>query len=422
MIHVFMFAFGLAGGGFLMYLILLAKSHAVYAEKRKQDETRSKLREAVEKVKTRTAELEKREAEFSTRQKLESSQLLSNQEAFAAKAVSYNELEVENTLLKRDLRNLDIQVRKVELDRDLQKQAQETLDQRCGELGSRYLKENIKWIGSSLSTNNFVNCKQRLLDVIERCRGLGQAVSAEEEASLIGDLKTEFERMVRAEFEREEQARIRAQIREEEKLKREIDRELKQLERERAAIQAALEKALAEAQDQHSAEIERLKARLAEAEAKQQRAISQAQLTKAGHIYVISNIGSFGDDVFKIGMTRRLEPQDRVRELGDASVPFPFDIHMMISCLDAPKLENALHRAFHKSRLNKMRPRKEFFRANIEAIRKIVLENHGEVQYVADPEALEYRQSTTMSEEDSEYIEEVYEAAEESGEPTRDAN
>ena len=122
----------------------------------------------------------------------------------------------------------------------------------------------------------------------------------------------------------------------------------------------ALQKALAEAADEHSEEVERLKARLAEAVAKSQRTIAQAQLTKAGYIYVISNIGSFGQDVYKVGMTRRLEPLDRVRELGDASVPFSFDIHMMIACDDAPALENALHHALHKTRLNKLNLRKEF--------------------------------------------------------------
>jgi len=180
------------------------------------------------------------------------------------------------------------------------------------------------------------------------------------------------------------------------------------LEREREAIRAALAKALAEASDQHSAEVERLRARLAEAEERAKRAISQAQLTKAGHVYVISNIGSFGDGIFKIGMTRRREPKERVHELCGASVPFPFDVHMMISCNDAPSLENALHRAFHKHRVNKANPRKEFFKVGLPEIHKIVTENHGEVQYIADAEALEYRQSMSMSEEDSEFIDNVY--------------
>ena len=107
---------------------------------------------------------------------------------------------------------------------------------------------------------------------------------------------------------------------------------------------------------------------------------------------------------------------DRVRELGDASVPFPFDVHMMISSDDAPTLENELHRALHKTRLNRVNPRKEFFRSDIEAIRKVVETNHGEVQYVADSEALEYRQSVSMSDEDSEYLESIHDSLKEDDE------
>jgi hypothetical protein len=166
--------------------------------------------------------------------------------------------------------------------------------------------------------------------------------------------------------------------------------------------------------------VELLKAKLADAEERAQRAISQAQLTKAGHVYVISNIGSFGEDVFKIGMTRRLEPQDRIRELGDASVPFPFDVHMMISADDAPSLENALHRELHKLRLNKINPRKEFFKIDIESIRRIVEAHRGEVQYVADAEALEYRQSLEMTDEDQDFIEHVYDELDEEDEREAD--
>jgi len=107
-------------------------------------------------------------------------------------------------------------------------------------------------------------------------------------------------------------------------------------------------------------------------------------------------------------MTRRLEPTERVRELSSASVPFPFDVHMMVSCDDAPALENALHRAMHKHRLNKMNPRKEFFRADIEDICSLVEKNHGEVQYVVNPEALQYRQSLEMTDEDVDFVESVY--------------
>jgi hypothetical protein len=331
---------------------------------------------------------------------------------FNARKISYKELQEENGMLKRDVGNMEISRRRMELDGELLRRAQESLDRRGKELGERFLKDNVKWIGASLTANNFIACKQRLQAVIEWCRGIGLSIPEQEEAGLLANLKAEFERLVRAAVEREEQARIKAQIREEQALQKEVDRELKQWERERAAIQAALDQALADAKNQHTAEVERLQARLAEAEAKAQKAISQAQLTKAGNVYVISNIGSFGEGVFKIGMTRRLEPLDRVRELGDASVPFPFDVHMMIASQDAPALETALHQTFHKSRMNKVNPRKEFFRVDLAEITRIVEKNHGEVQHTADAEALEYRQSLTISEDDQEYIENVYQEME----------
>jgi len=409
MAYTVLFLIGLVIGAGSVFAILIERQRRVNQQKKEQEAKEKTIRETIQALKAQREELTHREVTLKDRQgKLD------------AQVVSYSELQEENAILKRDLQNIDVNLRKLQIDRDAQRQNQEELDARAKELGGRYLKENIKWLGTSLSQNNYAACKKRLLDVIERCRGIGFAIPSEEEAGYLADLKAEYERVVRAAFEREEQARIRAQIREEQKREREIEQELKRLDRERAAIQAALDKALAEAKDIHSNEIEQLRARLAEAEAKAQRTKSQAEMTKSGHVYVISNIGSFGNDVFKIGMTRRLEPEIRVRELSDASVPFSFDVHMMISCDDAPSLENALHRAFHKLRLNKTNPRKEFFRTDIEAIRKVVEEHHGEVQYVANAEALEYNQSMAMSDEDSEFVEAVYNAAEEESEPVAD--
>lgn len=358
------------------------------------------------------ARLHSERTAFTREMKEQSQRLKADRAEFDARTVSYDERRNENMILKRDLRNIDVAVSKAQLDRELQRQTQETLDERSKELASRFLKDNVKWIASILTPSNFVACKQRLLNVIAWCREIAFEISAEQEAAFVADLKQEFEKIVRAAFEREEQARIKARMREDQLLKREIDRELKQLDRERLAIQAALDKALAEAKDQHSAQIVELRARLAEAEAKSQKAISQAQLTKAGNVYVISNLGSFGADVFKIGMTRRLEPLERVRELGDASVPFPFDVHAMIACDDAPTLENALHRKLHKRRMNKINPRKEFFKTNFESILEVVREHHGEIQYAADPEALEYRQSLDISDEDQEFIKAVFDRVE----------
>jgi len=112
------------------------------------------------------------------------------------------------------------------MDRDKQQEQHETLEQRVVELGSRYLKENVKWLSTSLTPNNFAICKTRLLKVLERCRDIGFDDAADQEIVLVEDLKEEYEKVVRAAFEREEQARIRAQIREEQVREREIEREL----------------------------------------------------------------------------------------------------------------------------------------------------------------------------------------------------
>lgn len=395
--YVVMTLLGMACGGVCVFMTLESKRKRLEEQARLQEEQVQRTREALQEISKSRADLDK-----------QSARLTAAQAEFKAKTISYQELQNENAILKRDLKNSEVQMRKLQLDREAQKQSQAALDQRGQELGSRYLKDNVRWISTSLTPNNFANCSQRLKKVVEACREIGLDVSAREESALLSDLKTEYERAVRAALEREEQARLKAQIREEQQLEKEREREINQAERERAAVQAALDKALAETKDQHSAELERLRARLAEAEAKAQRAISRAQMTKSGHVYVISNIGSFGENIFKIGMTRRLEPQDRIKELGDASVPFPFDVHMMISSNDAPTLENALHRALHKYRINKTNPRKEFFKISVETICQIVEKHHGKVDYIADAEALEYRQSLSMSEDEQEYIENVY--------------
>jgi uncharacterized surface protein with fasciclin (FAS1) repeats len=203
--------------------------------------------------------------------------------------------------------------------------------------------------------------------------------------------------------DQEEQRRIREQIREEEKARKEFERAMKEAEKEEESIKKAIdrvlrdtEKATAEQRAQYESQLALLTEKLRVAEEKNQRALSMAQQTRAGHVYVISNVGSFGEQVLKIGMTRRLEPLDRVRELGDASVPFPFDVHAMIYSEDAPSLEKSLHTHFIKEQVNKINPRKEFFRADIKWIREAI-ENLGvNASWTMTAEAREYRESLAL--------------------------
>lgn len=214
--------------------------------------------------------------------------------------------------------------------------------------------------------------------------------------------------------EQEEQRQIREQMREEERALRELEKAQKEAEEEELRYQEALDKARHEvesatgkAQEKLLRQIEELQNRLVEAEDNKKRAVSQAQMTKSGHVYVISNIGSFGEDVYKIGMTRRLEPMDRVKELGDASVPFPFDVHAMIFCENAPELETRLHQRFNVKRVNKENERKEFFRVTLDeiviAVREIDQELKtckSEVKFTKIAEATDYRKTLARERED----------------------
>ena len=120
---------------------------------------------------------------------------------------------------------------------------------------------------------------------------------------------------------------------------------------------------------------------------------------RAGYVYIISNIGAFGENVYKIGMTRRLDPQDRVDELSDASVPFNFDVHAMIFSDDAPALENALHKAFESRKLNMVNQRREFFNVTLDEIKEVVRKNFDKtVEFVDTPNAEQYRVSLKMKE------------------------
>lgn len=193
----------------------------------------------------------------------------------------------------------------------------------------------------------------------------------------------------------------RRHLREEAQALKELKREKEQAEKDAAKAKAAIEKneaALAKAKSEEQtnrllAQIEELKTALLRAEERRERAQSMAQQTRCGYVYIISNIGSFGEGVYKIGMTRRVNPIDRVDELGDASVPFRFDVHAMIYTEDAPGLESTLHQKFHERRLNLDNYRKEFFRVPLNEIREEVERMGIVTTWVETPKAEQWRSS-----------------------------
>ncbi|RBO90535.1 DUF4041 domain-containing protein [Pseudochrobactrum asaccharolyticum] len=197
-------------------------------------------------------------------------------------------------------------------------------------------------------------------------------------------------------LEREEKTEASRLAREEQKLIRDMER----AEEEEARYLRLLDKAKKEAEksvgpklDAYNEQIKMLESDFAEAHARFERAQAMAERTRSGYVYIISNIGSFGDDVIKIGLTRRLDPMDRVREFGDASVPFVFDTHAVIYSDDAPALERALHGEFERTRVNAQNYRKEFFRASLDDVEKAVKRLAPEASFFKDVEAQDYRET-----------------------------
>ncbi|HDM8048787.1 TPA: DUF4041 domain-containing protein [Vibrio fluvialis] len=220
------------------------------------------------------------------------------------------------------------------------------------------------------------------------------------------ECKLQYQYTLKKQEEVAEQKLIKEQIREEQRAVKEFEKAIADAEKEEKMYRNLLDKAqreLAKATDQDRTEMEQriviLEQQLAEAEAKEERAKSMAEQTRKGHVYVISNIGSFGEDVYKIGLTRRLEPMDRVKELGDASVPFPFDVHAMIYTDDAPALETALHREFNSKRVNAVNLRKEFFNVDLASIQEAVEKIAGiEAEFKMTALAEDYYESLRLSE------------------------
>lgn len=207
--------------------------------------------------------------------------------------------------------------------------------------------------------------------------------------------------------EKEEQKEIRARMREEAKLQKEIEETRKKIAKEQSHYQNALshiEQQIETANEADRVELlkkkEQIVNELSEIDKSMKDIDYRAANARAGYVYIISNVGSFGENVYKIGMTRRLEPMDRVDELGDASVPFNFDVHAMIFSDDAPSLEAALHKAFEDRKVNMINTRREFFNVTLDEIEEVVKKNYDKtVEFTRLAPAEQYRESLKIKEQ-----------------------
>ncbi|SCU49066.1 DUF4041 domain-containing protein [Staphylococcus aureus] len=275
----------------------------------------------------------------------------------------------------------------------------------------RSFNTECDYLFSSLTSKNYENHHKKIIRSFETLNKIYKVDNVEitrkylqiklEKLNLIN------ERAIKIEQEKELQREIKEQMKEEEKVRRELELEEKKIEKEERQFGneiKSLFKRLEKSQHDVEKELYADKIRELEEKVKQleedKKDVENRKLnTRAGYVYVISNIGSFGEGVYKIGLTRRLEPYDRVKELGDASVPFEFDVHAMIFSDDAPTLESILHRHFRDRELNKVNHRKEFFRVDIDEIEEVVKNNHNNtVEFTKIPVAEQYWESQNISE------------------------
>ncbi|WP_428308884.1 DUF4041 domain-containing protein [Lacipirellula sp.] len=260
---------------------------------------------------------------------------------------------------------------------------------------------------SKVKYNNAAALETRIERAFDQINKLGKTkritLSSAYQQLKLQELYLSHEYQEKKQEEKEQQRQIREQLREEEKVAREIEQVQAAAEKDEAVALRALEKARAELAHETGKQtaamqalVHKLETQLSDALDRKAKAIARAQLTKSGHVYVLSNIGSFGEGVYKIGMTRRLEPLERVEELGDSSVPFYFDVHALIYSENAPQLENQLHRYFAARRVNKVNLRREFFRVTLAEIREAVKELHAEVTFVTEHQAEQYRKTLAI--------------------------
>ena len=247
---------------------------------------------------------------------------------------------------------------------------------------------NTRW-------NNVVAMERRILNAAKQINNanasMNLVISEDYVALKLEELYLTHEYRERLKAEKDERAELARAEREEKKFLAEAE----EAEREERKYTELLAKARVDA-GIDEARIAELEAALAKAEASTKRARAMAQMTKCGYVYIVSNIGSFGEDVVKIGLTRRLDPDDRVRELGDASVPFRFDTHAMIYSEDAPALEAALHNEFSDRRVNASNFRKEFFRINLDEVGEAVKKLAPNANFFKDREAQEWHETLAL--------------------------
>lgn len=326
--------------------------------------------------------------------------------------VAYSTIEVDPTVLSEEYKNQLVTLRAKENDLIKSGKAVNCTSSTTKKIENNNVKQILRafnaecdLIISSVTIKNIDSLRGKIQKCFEQLNKIFETDGVSLNYTLL-DMKQKelvliYSYQVKLEQERQEQKAIREQMLEEEKVRREIEREKAKIEKEETQFKAEISKLMKYLQKATDVEkqlyldkIQELEEKVKLLEKDKENVLEREQNTRAGFVYVISNIGSFGENVYKIGMTRRLEPMDRVKELGDASVPFEFDVHAMIFSDDAPALEAILHQHFRDREVNKVNHRKEFFRVSLREIEEVVKENYNAtVTFTEMALAEEYRES-----------------------------
>ncbi|MCI9355778.1 MAG: DUF4041 domain-containing protein [Firmicutes bacterium] len=277
---------------------------------------------------------------------------------------------------------------------DIQKLSLRAFNQECDELIRKVKYTNFNASLDRLSKSS--------LEISKLGADMNVFIANEYIQSKKEELRLAFEYQVKKQEEKEAVKAAKAEQREQAKIQKELEERRRKVEKEQTHYQTAYEKLKAQIeQNPDNADLlqkqQEMEATLSDID-KALTDIDYRQANmRAGYVYIISNIGSFGKDIYKIGMTRRLEPQDRIDELGGASVPFNFDVHAMIFSDDAPSLETALHKAFEDKKVNMVNHRREFFHVTLDEIKEVIKKNFDKtVEFIDIPDAEQYRVSEKM--------------------------
>ncbi|HEM2589178.1 TPA: DUF4041 domain-containing protein [Streptococcus suis] len=307
----------------------------------------------------------------------------------------------EKELIKADvaINNLGIQTTKA----NLNKQSRQLL---------RAFNAESDYYVSNITAKNVDSYRNKLAKSFENLNALfavdGVKISHELLTLKLKQLDVMYKYQKQLEVERELLKAQKEEIREQQKVEKEIQQAKAKLEKEERQFQNEMSKLLKYLnsanneveQNIYADKIKELEDKIKELEKDKEDVLKRESNTRAGFVYIISNIGSFGQNVYKIGMTRRLEPMDRINELSSASVPFPFDVHALIFSEDAPALENTLHNYFRDKEVNKVNPRKEFFKVDLQEIKELVHKEYNNTVHFTDLAVAEqYYESIKLSSE-----------------------